>query len=125
MFLYKKFFLLQNLTGTGVTWELVSEDKEEVKISRHQEGEEALYLVLDKTTWYPRQVMLLGEKGEVQARLLLNEWRRADGIAMPFKAVLEEGGHKSAELELDEVKFNSGLSDEVFDEPLLMGKGVG
>ena len=42
----------------------------------------------------------------------MSDWRDAGGVKMPFKVVLEQGGHKVGEEVVSEYQFNTGLKAE-------------
>ena len=46
------------------------------------------------------------------ARELISEWKEADGIKVPAKIIVQQGGRPVAEYNLIEVKFNTGITEE-------------
>jgi hypothetical protein len=41
-----------------------------------------------------------------------SDWRDVDGIKLPFKVMLEQGGQRAGEVTISEIKLNTGITAE-------------
>jgi zinc protease len=58
------------------------------------------------------------KEGAADVKQTYSEWRDVDGIKLPFKAAIEQGGKKMADVSVTEIKLNTGLSaDELSKKP--------
>jgi len=53
-----------------------------------------------------------GMQGPVEVMSDLSDWREVNGIRLPHKFVIEQGGKKFAEATVSEWKLNGGLTPE-------------
>jgi hypothetical protein len=54
----------------------------------------------------------VGMQGPVAVTSNLSDWREVNGIRLPHKLIIEQGGQKFAEATVSEWKLNSGLTAE-------------
>ena len=58
-----------------------------------------------------------GEGGPAEVEQIYSDYREVDGIRMPFKTQVNQGGKEVATLTLTEVIYNSGLDVETLSKP--------
>ncbi len=46
-----------------------------------------------------------------------SDYREAQGVKMPFKALVNSGGKKRAEQTITEVKINPGVAEAAYQKP--------
>ncbi len=51
-----------------------------------------------------------GPPAEVEE--VFSDWREVEGLKVPFKMVIQEGGNKFADVTVQDFKLNSGLKAE-------------
>jgi hypothetical protein len=54
----------------------------------------------------------MGMQGPVAVASNLSDWREVNGIRLPYKIVIEQGGQKFAEATVSEWKLNTGLTPQ-------------
>jgi zinc protease len=90
-----------NATGKS-TVEISSKDGESVKVE------------FDESTGLPAREIYQegGQSGPVEVQEFFSDWREADGLKVPFKIVIQQGGKPLGDLTVQEYKFNSGMKPE-------------
>lgn len=90
-----------NLTGPG-TLEISSKDGESVR------------LTVDEKTGLPEKLAYQQSSAEGGAAVeeIFSDWRDVDGLHLPFKWDVMQGGKKSAGVTVQDYKINSGLTAE-------------
>ena len=94
---------LVSLVGSGAVY--ISDRKDQsVRVS------------IDGETGLPVKYTFQGYRASeapLAAQELISEWKEVDGIKIPAKFTIQQGGRLVAEYGLVEVKFNTGISEEV------------
>jgi zinc protease len=104
--LYFRLLLSDRIPGRTV----IASDTRDVEIS--MANGEAAHVTFDSATGLPQRVSyqavhVTGPPMEVEDAF--SDFRDVDGIKVPFKIVIIQGGEKFADVSVKEVKFNSGL----------------
>lgn len=76
-------------------------------------NETKLYLHTDSN--YLLKIVRRGAKEQIEA--LFSDYRRLSGVMTPFRSKEYRDGKLLSETQIEEAKFNSGLSDELFKKP--------
>ncbi|MEB2359879.1 MAG: insulinase family protein [Bryobacteraceae bacterium] len=84
----------------------------EVEISDKQGN--SVRLTIDETTGLPirRSYRTTGQQGPVEVEEVLSEWKEVDGVQLPFRIVVNQGGKKFSEAAIREIRINTGLKQE-------------
>ncbi|MGA3185959.1 MAG: pitrilysin family protein [Bryobacteraceae bacterium] len=79
-------------------------------------GGESVRVEFDDSTGLP--VRQIYKEGPTDVKKTYSDWREVDGIKLPFKAAIEQGGKKMADVTISEIKLNTGLNaDELSKKP--------
>ena len=76
---------------------------------------DSVKLKVDEKTGLPVEIMYLGSAmggAPQQVEELFSDWRETGGIQLPFKRSILQGGKKLADVTIQDVKINSGLTAE-------------
>jgi hypothetical protein len=68
-------------------------------------------LTLDPATGLPLKATYRGE-GSAESEASYEEWKEVDGLKLPGKVKITQGGKPAAEMAISEYKLNSGLTAE-------------
>ncbi len=84
----------------------------EVEISDKQGN--SVRLTIDETTGLPlrRSYRTIGQQGPIEVEEVLSEWKEVDGVQLPYRIVVNQGGKKFSEASIREIRINTGLKQE-------------
>jgi len=90
-----------NATGKN-TIEISSRDGKNVRIE------------FDESTGLPAREVYqeAGQKGPAEVQEAFSDWREVDGLKVPFKILVQQGGKPFGDLTVQEYKFNTGMKPE-------------
>lgn len=74
-------------------------------------------LYLDTQSRYLIKIVRQGSALEGQMETLFSDYRRLSGVMTPFRSKEYRDGKLVSETQIEEAKFNSGLSDDLFKKP--------
>jgi hypothetical protein len=69
------------------------------------DGGQSVRVAFDPATGLPVRMIYDGNVTES-----FSDWREVEGMRLPFKIVVEQGGQKAADATVSEYKINSGLT---------------
>jgi len=75
----------------------------------------AAQLIVDEKTGLPAKITY-SQSGEGSVEQIYTDWRDVNGIQMPFKWTVMQGGKKFASVSIDDYKINSGLTQEALSK---------
>jgi zinc protease len=70
----------------------------------------AVRLIVDESTWLPVKTSYAGAQGTIEENW--SDLRDVDGMKVPFKITVMQNGKKFAEVSVQDVKLNTGTSEE-------------
>ncbi|HLX44727.1 MAG TPA: pitrilysin family protein [Bryobacteraceae bacterium] len=75
---------------------------------------ESVKVEFDESTGLPTREIYQegGQNGPLEVQESFSDWREADGLKVPYKIVIQQGGKPLGDLTVREYKFNSGMKPE-------------